>query len=98
MLQIKIPSNLFVSVKLTCFLQFSNQLAHERALLELLELEYNRVKSEVKSAEHQHAVPPSDLVSQLQHLKERLGQQKALIDDLEYQYLEVSKTPFFSPG
>ncbi|EUB58771.1 Pleckstriny-like domain family B member [Echinococcus granulosus] len=68
--------------------QFSNQLAHERALLELLELEHNRVRSEVKIAERKYGSAPSDLVNQLRHLKERLEQQKTLIDDLEYQYLE----------
>ncbi|KAL5964721.1 Pleckstrin homology-like domain family B member 2 [Taenia solium] len=69
--------------------RFSNQLAHERALLELLELEHNRVRSEVKMAERKCGSAPSDLVNQLRHLKERLGQQKTLIDDLEYQYLET---------
>lgn len=41
-------------------------------------------------AERKCGSAPSDLVNQLRHLKERLEQQKTLIDDLEYQYLEVS--------
>ncbi|VDM36933.1 unnamed protein product [Hydatigera taeniaeformis] len=80
------------SIAMFCIIQFSNQLAHERALLELLELEHNRVRSEVKIAERKCSTAPSDLVNQLRHLKERLEQQKTLIDDLEYQYLEVSAT------
>ncbi|VDD79594.1 unnamed protein product [Mesocestoides corti] len=68
--------------------EFSNQLAHERALLELLELEHSRVRSEVRAAEKRGETAPPDLTNQLRHLKERLDQQKTLIDDLEYQYLE----------
>ncbi|VDN96844.1 unnamed protein product [Rodentolepis nana] len=67
---------------------FSNQIAHERALLELLQLEYNRVKSEVKICESENDSAPADLMNQFRHLKERLEQQETLIDDLEYQYLE----------
>ncbi|KAM7538445.1 hypothetical protein Aperf_G00000078629 [Anoplocephala perfoliata] len=72
----------------TVRIEFSNQLAHERALLELLELEHNRVKTEVKVNEKEKGFAPTDLLSQFRHLKERLDQQKTLIDDLEYQYLE----------
>ncbi len=65
-------------------------MAHEKALLELLDLEHSRVRTEVRQAER-YGSPPPDLVNQLRHLKERLEQQRGLIDDLEYQYLEVSR-------
>nr|VZI00773.1 unnamed protein product [Spirometra erinaceieuropaei] len=67
--------------------EFNNQLAHERALLELLELEHERVQTEVNQAGRK-GQPPPDLINHLRHLKDRLEQQTALIDDLEYQYLE----------
>ncbi|VDN09178.1 unnamed protein product [Dibothriocephalus latus] len=40
--------------------RFNNQLAHERALLELLELEHERVQGEVTQAERK-GLPPPDL-------------------------------------
>lgn len=64
--------------------------------MELLEMEYERVQDEVKVESKKHAGnPPTDLVNQMRHLKDRLEQQNDLIDDLEYQYLEVSRF-FFS--
>ena len=62
--------------------------------MELLELEYNRVRSEVEIEEQQNGSAPLDLVNQFRHLKERLEQQKTLIDDLEYQYFEVRVVKF----
>ncbi|VDL58729.1 unnamed protein product [Hymenolepis diminuta] len=53
-------------------------------------MEHNRVRSEVKIFENEKGSAPDDLMNQFRHLKERLEQQKSLIDDLEYQYLEVS--------
>ncbi|VEL41566.1 unnamed protein product [Protopolystoma xenopodis] len=82
--------------------RLSGQLAHEQALLDLLETELKRIVEEGDSCKAKgRPEASSDLERQLQLLEARVEEQHALVEDIEYKYFEASEgqsglpSPFF---